>query len=65
MVSVGFDAPSYTVNEGANQVSVCVRLEGVAELAQPVQMRVTSSEDGTATGNSVAMLQKYSSVVCF
>ena len=53
---VGFDAPSYTVNEGASQVMVCVRLEGVAELFRPVQMRVTSSKDGTATGNYVAML---------
>ena len=65
VVLVGFDAPSYTVNEGANQVRVCVRLEGMAELVQPIQMRVTSSKDGTATGNYVAMLQKCSSVVCF
>ena len=56
VVLVGFDAPSYTVDEGANQVKVCVRLSGTAELAQPVQMRVSSSKDGTATGNYVTML---------
>ena len=53
---VGFDAPIYVVNEDANQVMVCVRLSGIVELAQPIQMRVTSSKDGTATGNYVAML---------
>jgi len=53
---VGFDAPIYVVNEDANQVKVCVRLSGIVELAQPIQMRVTSSKDGTATGNYVAML---------
>ena len=65
VVMVRFDASVYVVNEDANQVEVCVRLSGIAELAQPIQMRVTSSKDGTATGNYVAMLQKYSSVVCF
>ena len=55
VVLVGFNAPSYTVDEGANQVQVCVRLAGTAELARPIQMRVSSSKDGTATGNYVAM----------
>ena len=50
VVLVGFNAPSYTVDEGANQVQVCVRLAGTAELARPVQMRVSNSKDGTATG---------------
>ena len=49
VVRIGFAVSSYTVNEGDNQVQVCVQLSGVTELAQPVQMRVTSS-DGTATG---------------
>ena len=53
---VGFNASSYTVDEGANQVQVCVRLAGMAELARPVQMRVSSSKSGTATGNYVAMV---------
>ena len=53
---VGFNASSYTVDEDANLVKVCVELSGMAELAQPVQMRVTSSKDGTATGNYVAIL---------
>lgn len=48
VVRIGFADSSYTVNEGDNQVQVCVQLSGVTELAQPVQMRVTSS-DGTAT----------------
>ena len=56
VVMVGFDAPIYVVNEDANQVKVCVRLSGIVELAQPIQMRVTSGKDGTATGNYVAML---------
>ena len=55
VVLVGFNASSYTVDEGANQVQVCVRLAGTAELARPVQMRVSNSKDGTATGNYVAI----------
>ena len=59
MVLVGFNASSYTVDEDANQVQVCVRLVGTAELAQPVQMRVSSSKDGTATGDYVAIRCEY------
>ena len=51
---VSFTASSYTVNESGSQVEVCVELSGEAELAQPVQMRVTSF-DGTATGSFVVM----------
>ena len=50
VVMVRFTASSYTVVEGTSQVQVCVELSGRAELARPVQIRVTSS-DGTATGN--------------
>ena len=50
VVMVRFTASSYTVVEGASQVQVCVELLGRAELARPVQIRVTSS-DKTATGN--------------
>ena len=46
---VRFTALSYTVNEGASKVEVCVELSGQVELARPVQMRVKSN-DGTATG---------------
>ena len=45
---VRFTAFSYTVNEGASKVEVCVELLGQMELARPVQIRVTSN-DGTAT----------------
>ena len=51
---VSFTASSYTVNESGSQVEVCVELSGQTELAQPVQMRVTSF-DGTATGSFVVM----------
>ena len=52
VVMVKFTASSYTVNEGASQVEVCVELSGQAELARAVQMRVTSN-GGTATGSRV------------
>lgn len=45
---VRFTALSYTINEGASKLEVCVELLGQVELARPVQMRVTSN-DGTAT----------------
>ena len=51
---VSFTASSYMVNESDSQVEVCVELSGEAELAQPVQMRVTSF-DGTATGSFEVM----------
>ena len=52
VVMVKFTASSYTVNEGASQVEICTELSGQAELARPIQMRVTSN-DGTATGSFV------------
>ena len=51
VATVRFTALSYTVNEGASKVEVCVELLGQVELARPVQMRVTSN-DGTATGKA-------------
>lgn len=50
VMMVRFTASSYTVVEGANQVNVCVEFSGQAELARPIQIRITSS-DGSATGN--------------
>ena len=60
VVMIKFTASSYTVNEGARQVEVCVELSGQAELARPIQMRVTSN-DGTATGS---LAVKYNTAMC-